>query len=264
MTAPVFYAPTVTVGGQELPLAEASEPGQIMLLGGEEGRHAAKAQRLRVGEVLDLVDGLGFRTQGFVIDATSQPGLMVEVQGSLQEAPTRPQIILVQGLAKGGRDEQAIETSTEVGVDAVIPWQADRSVVRWDPKKRGGAAQRWSRVLVAAMKQSRRAWLPKLEAPLTSTALTELVGRVHSAGDLVLVCHESATEPIAGVLVQNDVSSRAAVYVIVGPEGGITDQELDGFVGAGAIPVLLGPHVLRSSTAGPAAIVAVNIESGRW
>lgn len=265
MTASVFFAPEVLIQGRQVPLREVTPSGPPLVLGGDEGRHAVKVQRIRPGERLDLVDGHGFRVVAQAA-AAHQDGIEVQPVEVLQEMPRSPELVLVQALAKGGRDEQAIETATELGVDRVIPWQADRSVVRWSPQKVDRGVERWEKVLTAAMKQSRRAFRPGLDRPVSSKRLATDIGSWSNSGDLVLVCHEEATVPLARILssIASDGPIPSRVVILVGPEGGVSPEELDAFKEAGATPVLLGPEVLRSSTAGPAALVAANLYLGRW
>lgn len=265
MTSPVFWVPKALVEGELVPLASVS-PGATVVVEGDEGRHAAKVHRLRTGEDVDLVDGVGTRLKCEVVDADSR--LTVRVLGrEVQEAAGTP-MILVQALAKGGRDEQAIETATELGVDGVIPWASNRAVVRWVGPKVDKGLERWNRVLVAAMKQSRRSTLPELSAPLDSGALAREVAQWTEHGDLVFVCHEQATVPLTQVLRERaaavDATAGARIVVIVGPEGGIDDKELAQLTDAGAYLVALGPEVQRSSTAGPSALVVANVALGRW
>ncbi len=261
MTAPVFYAPEVQISGVSVPLLQVPVPCSGVVLVGDEGRHAARVQRIKSGERLDLVDGNGLR---LICQASgpSDDGLAV-IATEADRAPARtPELVLVQALAKGGRDEQAIETATELGVDRVVPWQADRSVVRWDPRKTPRAMDRWRKILLAAMKQSRRSVLPELEAPVTSKQLTSKIEEWVSAGDLVLICHEEASGPLSALLASEESPRR--IVVVVGPEGGLDPEELQSFTAAGASAALLGPEVLRSSTAGPAALVAANLMLARW
>jgi 16S rRNA (uracil1498-N3)-methyltransferase len=167
-----------------------------------------------------------------------------------------PRLVLVQALAKGGRDEQAVETATELGVDEVVPWQAARGVVVWRGREREEKGRRrWESVCVAATKQSRRSRVPVVAEPVGTV---ELAARLSTAA-VALVLHETATESLAGV----DLPDHGDVVVVVGPEGGISDTELAALVAAGGRPVRLGPEVLRSSTAGPVAL-AVLASLARW
>ncbi len=263
MSAPVFVARSAGREGQQVPLAQLVS-GDRVLVGGPEGAHGARAMRLMPGEFADLVDGEGFRLSCEVASTNRERGeVEFKVLKARQEPLRRPELTLVQALAKGGRDELAVQSATELGVDHVVPWQADRSVVRWQPAKRTKAMSKWEAALLSAAKQSRRASIPKLSGLLDTPALVEEVRRWVSDGQLVLVCHEQVSESLRQA-VEASGDPKGGVTVIVGPEGGISDSELAALREAGGTPVLLGPEVLRSSSAGPAALVALNLLLGRW
>jgi 16S rRNA (uracil1498-N3)-methyltransferase len=160
-------------------------------------------------------------------------------------------LVVVQALAKGGRDEDAVESMTEIGVDEVIGWSASRSVAKWTER----TAAKWQSTAGAAARQSRRSWWPSVVGPLsTSEVATRL-----SAATLALVLHESASEQLSAI----DLPMSGEIVVVVGPEGGISDEELASFQAAGADVVRLGDTVLRSSTAGVAALSAICART-RW
>ena len=225
---PVFWVPDLS--------------GTTVTVDGPEGRHAVVV-RLEVGEVVDLVDGLGARVTGPVTTA-SKDGVTVAVASRVQEPAPSPRITLVQALAKGDRGELAVELATEVGVDAVVPWAAARCIAKWNDK----VAARWSSTAVAAAKQSRRAWFPSVSPCLSTKQVAALPGQL-------LVLHEEATVPLSSVELSGDV------VLVVGPEGGIAPEEL---ALLGGTPVRLGPTVLRTSTAGAAAAAVVSSRTGRW
>jgi 16S rRNA (uracil1498-N3)-methyltransferase len=173
-------------------------------------------------------------------------------------------LVLVQALAKGDRDELAIETATELGIDAVIPWQSERSIVRWKGDRAVKAHAKWQSVVTAAAKQARRAWIPEVRAAVDTAGLAAAAG----AADLAVILHEDAVRPLRLVLeswLSNDaVEGPREIFLIVGPEGGISQREVTKLCGQGAVTALLGHHVLRSSTAGPAAVVLASDVLGRW
>lgn len=224
--------------------------GDRLVLDGAEGRHAATVKRLRAGEAVDLVDGRGTRCACSVV-ATTRDTVTVDVVSRTVEPPPSPRIVLVQALAKGDRGELAVELATEVGVDEVVPWAAARCVVQWQGDRGAKALDRWRSTAREAGKQSRRAWFPLVHDPVGLAGLLALPGQL-------LVLHESATEPLSAVDVTGDVT------LVVGPEGGITDDELDALRDAGGRIVRLGPTVLRTSTAGAAAAAVVSARTGRW
>jgi 16S rRNA (uracil1498-N3)-methyltransferase len=237
MTAPVFFSPVAGAGDQ-------------IVLGGDEGRHAADVRRLRVGELVDLTDGAGTLVH-CIVTSVRRGELTVDVR-ELEHVPRpSPRLVVVQALAKGGRDEDAVEAMTEVGVDEVIGWEAARNVAHWTDRTRA----KWTATSRAAAKQSRRAWWPEISGP-ASTA--DVAGRCVSA-TFALVLHEAATQPLAAL----DLPTDGEVVIVVGPEGGVTAEELDALSGAGAHVVRLGSEVLRSSTAGVAALSVLCAKS-RW
>jgi len=225
-------------------------PGGTIVLSGPEGRHAATVRRTRVGEVVDLVDGLGTRVTG-AVTGVGKDTLTVDVTDRVVEPPASPRITLVQAIAKGDRGELAVETATEAGVDEIVPWAASRCVVRWEGERGAKALERWRSTAREAGKQARRAWFPLVREPART-------GDVGALPGTVLVLHESATTRLVDVPLEGDV------VLVVGPEGGVADEELAVLEGAGATAVRLGPTVLRTSSAGVAAIAVVNARTGRW
>jgi len=235
-------------------------PGQALRLNGEEGRHAAAVRRTTAGEQIDVADGAGRRAR-CTVRAVARHELELIVDDLDEEPVPRPRLVLVQALAKGGRDELAIETATELGVDRVVPWQAGRSVVVWQGERARRAQAKWVDAVRGAAKQSRRARVPVVDPALDSAGLAGRLATLVSQGSLVLVLHEEATAPIGTVPLPDAAED---VWVVVGPEGGIDAAELARFEEVGARSVRLGPHVLRSSTAGPAALAVLAARLGRW
>jgi 16S rRNA (uracil1498-N3)-methyltransferase len=221
--------------------------GDLLVLSGPEGRHAAVVRRLRVGEVVDLVDGRGGRVTGALV-AVAKDSVTVSVSSRSQEAPGKPRITVVQALAKGDRGELAVELATEIGVDAIIPWAAARCIVKWDGERGGKALERWRSTAREAAKQSRRAWFPTVSELARTGDVSALPGQL-------LVLHEEALESLATVELTGDV------VLVVGPEGGIGADEL---AALGGTAVRLGSSVLRTSTAGAAAAAVVSSRTGRW
>jgi 16S rRNA (uracil1498-N3)-methyltransferase len=246
MTLPLHLVATAALAGRGI--------GDVVVLDGPEGRHAATVRRTRVGEHLLLADGEGLRVEGEVV-AVGAGTLDLRVVAVTTDPEPSPRLVLVQALAKNDRDDQAIEAATECGVDEVVPWQASRSVVQWRGERGEKAWRKWDAVLVAATKQSRRTRRPVL-APVVSSA--ELGARISSAA-AAFVLHEDARMPLATVT----LPASGDVVVVVGPEGGISPDELVAFEAAGAVPVRLGSTVLRSSSAGPAALAVLSAMS-RW
>lgn len=256
MSNPVFFTAPGTL--------ESQVPGSVFVLEGAEARHAVTVKRLAVGESVDIADGAGKRLTG-TVTAVAPGELTVECGGMVDEPQPGIRLVLVQALAKGDRDELAAETATELGIDAVIPWQAERSIVRWKAERAAKAHAKWQSVVTAAAKQARRAWIPEVRAAVDSTGLQAAV----AAADLAVILHEDAVRPLRHVLeswLETSAPDAAAreVLLIVGPEGGISPREVTRLCDAGAVTALLGHHVLRSSTAGPAATVLASDILGRW
>ncbi|WP_157008739.1 16S rRNA (uracil(1498)-N(3))-methyltransferase [Agromyces laixinhei] len=228
-------------------------PGATVALSGDEARHAVTVSRVRPGERIAIGDGRGALVHG-VVSSTGTRELELTVDEVLVEEPASPRITLVQALAKGDRDELAVQAATELGVDAIVPWAASRSVSRWEGPKAEKGRARWSTIVREAVKQSMRAWLPPV-APVATTA--QLVERLD--GQRVLLLEPAATASLTDL--RTDGRDLA---LVVGPEGGISPAELERLTVAGAEPVRLGASVLRTSTAGPAAIVVLNAALGRW
>jgi 16S rRNA (uracil1498-N3)-methyltransferase len=248
MSAPVFLCPAVATAAV----------GDAVWLEGAEARHAITVQRRERGERIDLVDGDGRRASG-VIDRIEGTSLSVTVEALTVDAD--PRVVLIQALAKGGRDEQAIESATELGVTDIVPWSAERSIVQWRGVKADKGRSKWESLALAATKQSRRAWVPRVRDVATTAQLQAAVRRAVAEGDRVLVLHELATCAVTQLVWE---SHSYAVWLIVGPEGGISGAELALLTDAGGEAVRLGPHVLRASTAGPAAIAALAAARGTW
>lgn len=247
MTLPRFLVPPGRLTGLSR--------GATFCLDGDEGRHAATARRIRAGERIDLSDGLGVVAHCEVTGA-GRDQLELRVDDVVTVPPPPLRLGLAQALAKGGRDEQAVETATEVGVDVVLPWQAGRSVVRWQGERGERARHRWEAVAREAAKQSRRARIPVVEPARSTSELAVRAG----AATLALILHESAQQPLLEV----DLPAAGEVLVIVGPEGGISDDELSRLGEHGALAVRLGAEVLRASTAGPVALAWLAARTGRW
>jgi 16S rRNA (uracil1498-N3)-methyltransferase len=259
MSLPVFLHPGVTgvVAGQDVELT------------GDEARHAVVVRRIRAGEQVALTDGAGTTAVCTVVSAEASV-LGAEVESVTTTPAELPRVVVVQAIPKGDRGELAVELATEAGVDAVLPWRAARCVARWDDGPRGDKAlARWRSTVLAATKQSRRAWLPEVGEPLGTAELTARC----AAADAALVLHESAGESIAAAVRELLPTARpgggpdaapAELLLVVGPEGGITDDELASLCAVGARPVRLGPEVLRASTAAAVALGALGVLTGRW
>lgn len=228
--------------------------GESVALTGPEAHHAAAVRRVRVGEVVTLGDGQGAWVTGEVTAvAPKRVDIALHERRHLDEET--PRIVLVQALAKGDRDERAVEAATELGVSAIVPWQAARSVSRWDGAKVAKGVARWQSIAREASKQAHRAWVPQVSEPLTTAQLS-----VRASGVSIVVLEPSAEGALTGLTLPTDRD----VWLVVGPEGGITPDELETLENAGATLARMGTTVLRTSTAGPAALAALSVVLGRW
>lgn len=236
--------------------ALAAQPGDTVTLTGPEAHHAASVRRVRVGEEVTVGDGRGAWLTG-VCESVSPREVIVRVAARTDVPAPSPRIVLAQALAKGDRDELAVQAATELGVDEIIPWQAARSVSRWDSAKAEKGRARWAAIVREAAKQAHRAWVPDV-APLATTA--QLAARVASCR--VVVLEPSSDERITELAL--DPADPRDVVLVVGPEGGIAADELTLLHDAGAAAARLGDTVLRTSTAGPAAVAVVSAALGRW
>jgi 16S rRNA (uracil1498-N3)-methyltransferase len=254
VTHPVFYIDPESLG--------ALAPGDRFELTGDEGHHAKTVKRLGAGEALDLVDGEGRRIVGTVSEIL-QDGLAITVEEGPERDPRSP-VILVQALAKGDRDLMAVEMATELGVRAIVPWQADRSIVRWKQDRAAKAHAKWANTTKAAAKQARRSLVPDVDHLVSTAQLARAVG----PEDSMIVLHEQAGQSLLAVLddlqISRGFSGDGRLFVVVGPEGGIGPEELRSLESVGARTAVLGHDVLRSSTAGAAAIAVINAVTGLW
>ena len=218
---------------------------------GDEARHAVTVARVRIGERIAIGDGSGFLVWGPVV-AASAAELAIEVDEVRHDPEPEPPLWLAQALAKGDRDELAIQAATELGAAGVIPWAAERSVSRWDGAKAAKGRERWASIVREASKQAIRSRVPDVAALATAADLAARPGRLlvlDPLGDAALTELELDGEPIT---------------LVVGPEGGISPREFEQLEAASALRVRLGPEVLRTSTAGPAALAVLNARLGRW
>lgn len=246
MTAPLFFVASGVLS--------AAGVGGHVRLDGAEGRHAATVRRIGTGEEVVLSDGAGWRGAA-VVESADRGELGLRLRSVEEVAAPDLRFVLVQALAKGERDAQAIEAATELGVDEVVPWQAARSIVVWRPERAARAHAKWESVVLAATKQSRRPRIPVVGALAGQQDVLRRIG----AAALALVLQEDASRPLAG----HPLPATGDVVLVVGPEGGITPAEHEAFAAAGAVSVRLGDHVLRSSSAGPAALAVLSAAT-RW
>ena len=236
-------------------LVDALPEGDLVRLGGAEGRHAATVRRLRIGEAIAVGDGHGSVREGVVAEVSRD--CLVARCGPVRFEPVPAvRIVVVQALAKGERGELAVEIMTELGVDEIVPWAASRSIVQWHVARGDRARERWVATARSAAKQSRRARVPQIGAIASTAAVAERV----TGASCSVVLHEPAKQALTDL----PLPGAGDLLVVVGPEGGVSDDELAAFEAAGARPVRLGAPVLRTSTAGAAACAALSVLLRRW
>ena len=225
--------------------------GGVVRVTGDEARHAITVARLRVGERVAVGDGAGLIVEGEVASIAGH--LEVTVDTVRRDPRPEPQLWLAQALAKGDRDELAVQAATELGVSGVIPWAAERSVSRWDRAKAERGRERWTSIVREASKQAIRSWVPDVAVLADTRALGAF-------GGAILVLEPTAADVLTGA----DLPDSGSILLVVGPEGGVSPRELASLEEAGARAVRLGPEVLRTSTAGPAALAVLNTRLRRW
>jgi 16S rRNA (uracil1498-N3)-methyltransferase len=244
MSTPVFH------------VARERLSGSRVRLDGPEGRHAALVRRLQPGERIDLTDGAGLLARCAIVESEGH-ALDLEVLELCVIPQPMPRVTVVQALPKGDRGETAVETMTEIGVDVIVPWSAGRSITQWRAERGAKALAKWRSTASEAAKQARRAWWPEV----TEVASTAGVAKLLAAAAVPVVLHEEADRPLAEL----DISGVGAdIVLVVGPEGGISPEELLIFAEAGGVAYRMGPTVLRTSTAGTVAAAVLLARSGRW
>ncbi|MBF6172280.1 16S rRNA (uracil(1498)-N(3))-methyltransferase [Nocardia blacklockiae] len=246
MAATVFY------------LDEIPAPGGVAVLDGPEGRHAATVRRIRVGEPITLSDGAGVVAESEVV-AAQKDRLELKVLNRAVAQRVSPPVTVVQALPKSDRSELAVELMTEAGADVIVPWQAARCVANWEGKARKGV-DKWRAAARSAARQSRRPYIPEVPDLHRTPDVLQLVRKAQADNGVVAALHESGRSRFVDL----PVAQASHVVLIVGPEGGLDDSELTALTDAGAAPVLLGPTVLRTSTAAAVALGALGALTPRW
>jgi 16S rRNA (uracil1498-N3)-methyltransferase len=245
MSLPVHVVPSLGEAGA----------GSSVTVEGDEAHHAVAVRRLRVGESVVLTDGLGTSVTGHVA-STGKRVFEVTVDSVAVAPAPDPAFVVVQAIPKGDRGELAVEMLTEIGVAEIVPWAASRSVAVWKGERASKSLSRWRSTAREAAKQARRSWFPEVVEMASTADVVDLV----AAADLTVVLHEEASAPLSSA----SVPASGRVVVVVGPEGGLTGDEVAALTAAGAHAVRLGAEVLRTSTAGVAAVSAMLAQTPRW
>jgi 16S rRNA (uracil1498-N3)-methyltransferase len=221
------------------------------LLDDDEAYHAIKVLRVKVGEIIKISNGVNYWVRGPITQIDKRTlKISVEQSGNIENE--NPQLILVQALTKSERIKEMLELVTAAGVDQVIPWQSQRAIGKWQKDSQ----IKWQQSIQEACKQSRRVKLPILKKQLNTKELIDVL-----QSDFSIVLHESTTTKFSSLQIPNNISK---IYLVIGPEGGITDQEIDSFVKIGSAVVKLGEPILRSAHAGIAALSALQTKLGKW
>jgi 16S rRNA (uracil1498-N3)-methyltransferase len=255
VTPPLFLVPELGTGDE-------------LVLTGPEAHHAGTVKRLAVGEQVLLADGRGGLAEA-TVSSVGKDRVVFTVDSRRSLPEPVPRFVVVQALPKGERADLAVEVLTELGVDEIVPWSAARSISVWKGDKLDKGVAKWRRTALEAAKQSRRPRIPVVSA-LAGTA--EVANRIERA-ELAILLHEDAGTGLAQLLepwgaggrhAESDRAAPSEVLLVVGPEGGLSADELVTFQASGACPVRLGTEVLRTSTAGAAALAVLSVAAGRW
>src|ERR1700722_16003214 len=185
----------------------------VLTLSGPEGHHGAAVRRLRPGERADVSDGAGTLAQG-VVTSVGKDSVPLEVATPRSVPPPQPRLVVAQALPKGDRGELAVELMTEVGVDAVVPWSAERSITRWQGDRGERALAKGRAPAREAAKQARRAWLPEIPAPASTAALAKRA----TAAACAIVLEADAVRKLPELT----WPAEGDVLLLVGREGGVS------------------------------------------
>ena len=226
----------------------------FLMVEGDEAHHAIKVSRIEIGEEINLADGYGNWARCRV-DSFDKRSMVVTISERGTVTNLKPELVVVQALVKSDRSKEAVDLLTVAGADRIIPWQSERCISQW--KEVMGA--KWLNSAIAAAKQSRRFILPAIEEPIR----TADIGKRFGTHSLLLICHEGAEDHLSEILSRQAENLREVV-IVIGPEGGLSQNEVNIFLAAGGYPVRMGSTVLRSPHAGFAALSAVQAILGRW
>lgn len=244
------------LNGEETPCPT---PGEQVTLSGPEGRHAVSVKRIQPGERIELATGNGHKAVAEVLEVRGKDTLVARVE-EVNAEPPRPRVTVIQALPKSERSELTVDLLTQGGAEEIVAWQASRCVARWSGPKAAKGVQKWRQAAVAAAKQSRRARVPQVTGPLgTDEAL-----QVAAGADLCLMLHEEASISMGEIDLSGADRADAQIVLVIGPEGGISEEEAARFAAVGAQPVKLGPEVLRTASAGLVALAAIGVRTSRW
>jgi 16S rRNA (uracil1498-N3)-methyltransferase len=226
--------------------------GSTQELSGDEGHHAVKVMRLQIGEQIKIADNLGNWVSGAITEV-GKKSLKINVSERGNAEHLKPELILVQAVTKSDRTKEMLELLTVAGADQIIPWQAQRCISKW----KSDSTDKWLTTIKESAKQSRRVKLPVLSDAVTTNQLVKLF----QAEDQIIVLHESAQLNLSQF---NFVEYTKRIFIVIGPEGGISEEEIAQLTSAKAVVVRMGENVLRSAHAGFAALSGIQTLIGRW
>jgi 16S rRNA (uracil1498-N3)-methyltransferase len=226
--------------------------GSTQELSGDEGHHAVKVMRLQIGEQIKIADNMGNWVSGAITEV-GKKSLKINVSERGNAEHLKPELILVQAVTKSDRTKEMLELLTVAGADQIIPWQAQRCISKW----KSDSTDKWLTTIKESAKQARRVKLPVLSDAVTTNQLVKLF----QVEDQIIVLHESAQSNISQF---KFVESTQRIFIVIGPEGGISEDEITQLTSAKAVVVRMGENVLRSAHAGFAALSGVQTLIGRW
>lgn len=249
-----------STANSESPFSE----GATITVDGSEGRHAVTVKRLQVGERITLADGYGNSATCTISEINSKTCFSARVDSVFPPVVRRPPVLVVQALPKSDRSELAIDLATQTGADAFVPWAASRCIAKWTGPKAVKGCQKWLDAAIASAKQSRRSDIPPISQVASTDDVAALVTQVCQSEGVALVLHEQTDSTVSVMSIQSRIADARVIVLIVGPEGGLSNEEVETLVSAGGTPVILGPEVLRTASAASVALGALGVLTSRW
>ncbi len=228
-----------------------AEPGQPLPLAASDVHHAVRVLRVRPGEHVEVVDPGGGVFELEVVSAGDSGVLATNLGPVASEGRCLPRVTLFQGVAKGDKMDAIVRQAVEVGAEEIVGVTTSRSVVRLDDAKRTSRGERWRRIAKSAAEQAKRSAVPRVPDPLAFADTLELLAGYDRT---VVLWEEHRGAGIAETLAGLRGLDGARIALVVGPEGGLSAEEVEALVARGAVVASLGPTVLRTETA---AVVAL-------
>ena len=213
------------------------EADRVGTLPVEEARHAATVRRMRIGEEISITNGKGLIGHCVVDSVGHKPASLEYSVRMTHKVPKSRLIHVAVAMPKGDRQRVLLEMATQVGLDELTPLECERSVSR----EGANSQERWQRYCLEAMKQSRRAWLPRVNS---SRSIADFFSSLSQT--TISMCADAEGESIQ---VMESIAPEQSIAILVGPEGGFTENELTTIGNAGVRKIALGDGVLRTETA---------------